>query len=383
MSDTNSQKDHKAATDSAHAASSAKEHVGKDDHGHDYGPEVGRYVSHPPELPNFIQIGFAIEQSMMKEGYMTGRTGPEPKVVERWIEKDPETGEWVAIEGESPTPLQVLHIGTNTKPLPLIGYAPWENHVFLLIGAIVTVMFFWCLTKNLRRNFKEAIRKPTRGQVVAEEIVGGFDSFVEGVLGKKYSRQYLPYIGTLFFFVLFCNLLGLVPLMKPPTAYIVITASLSLCTFLFVQATAWLRLGPFSYLYHMAGQPKDFTGWLFSPLLFALEVVSDFFAKPASLALRLFGNMLGKDILMGAFLSMGIGVIAALPVVGGVGSVIGLPLTYPFYFLGLLLSAIQALVFALLSTIYIMLVLPHEHEHGHDDDHGHEDHGHGAAAHAH
>jgi F-type H+-transporting ATPase subunit a len=91
------------------------------------------------------------------------------------------------------------------------------------------------------------------------------------------------------------------------------------------------------------------------------------------------GNILGKDILLGAFLGMGI----SLTALAGIDFV-GLPLTYPFYFLGLLLSTIQALVFSLLTMIYIMMVLPHDHDHDHD--HGHEDdhgHGHTAAGHGH
>ena len=79
-------------------------------------------------------------------------------------------------------------------------------------------------------------------------------------------------------------------------------------------------------------------------------------AKPFSLSLRLFGNITGEDTLIAVFIMLGISVMAFSPV--------GLPLQIPFYFLGLLLSTIQALVFALLSTIYILLMLPHEeHEH--------------------
>jgi F-type H+-transporting ATPase subunit a len=72
--------------------------------------------------------------------------------------------------------------------------------------------------------------------------------------------------------------------------------------------------------------------------------------------LRLFGNITGEDTLIAVFVMLGISILAFSPV--------GVPLQIPFYFLGLLLSTIQALVFTLLSTIYILLMLPHEeHEH--------------------
>ena len=78
--------------------------------------------------------------------------------------------------------------------------------------------------------------------------------------------------------------------------------------------------------------------------------------KPVSLAFRLFGNILGEDALIGAVVTLG---LAALSFIH---SPIGLPFQFPFMLLSLLLGAIQALVFALLSTIYISLMLPHKHE---------------------
>jgi F-type H+-transporting ATPase subunit a len=92
-----------------------------------------------------------------------------------------------------------------------------------------------------------------------------------------------------------------------------------------------------------------------------------------SLSCRLFGNIFGEETLVAVFVGMGVAILAAthLP--------IGLPIQTPFYFLALLTSTIQALVFSLLTTIYISLVLPHKHhdDHGHHDDpgHGHGEHG--------
>jgi len=103
-------------------------------------------------------------------------------------------------------------------------------------------------------------------------------------------------------------------------------------------------------------------------LFLVIEGMSDFLIKPLSLSLRLMGNILGKDILLGSFLLMGISLMAVIA--PGADRFVGLPLSLPFYFLAILLSTIQALIFALLTTIYILLVLPHDHDH-HEEAHEH------------
>lgn len=364
--------------DAAHAAQAHADHA--EGHAHDaahgHGPDLGRYISHPPEPPQLLQIWYKMEQkTLIKEYVAANPDKPEPGIVENWLEKGPD-GEWKAIPGEKPTVAQLLHIGPLEKPLPIVNYAPWENHAFLALAIVVLCGSCVALTANVRRDFRQALRAPTRAQAFIEWVVESFDGFCKGVLGEVEGRRYMPYIATLFSLILVSNLMGLIPGLKPPTSSLVITLSLALCTFIVVQGTAWFKLGFLNYVYHLAGQPKDAIGWGLSPLFLTLEIISDFLAKPMSLALRLFGNILGKDILFGAFMGMGIALVGAIN--HDLGEYVGIPLTIPFYALGLLLSTIQALVFSLLSMIYIMMVLPHDH-HGHDDhghgaEHGHDDH---------
>jgi len=80
-------------------------------------------------------------------------------------------------------------------------------------------------------------------------------------------------------------------------------------------------------------------------------------AKPVTLAVRLFGNITGEDVLVAAFAMLG------LLMLSFVHSPVGVPVSVPFIFLGILLSTIQALVFAMLSTIYFLLMLPHKEGH--------------------
>jgi len=197
---------------------------------------------------------------------------------------------------------------------------------------------------------------PTRFQVAVEMLVGGLYSLFEGAIGPT-ARRYTPYLGTLFLFILINNFMGLVPFLHSSTSSINTTAALAVCTFLYVQFTGLKENGPLGYLHHMAGSPRSAVEWIFVPLMFPLHVLGEFI-KPLSLSLRLFGNVMGEDKLIAVFVVLGAGMFAF------VNSPIGIPIQVPIVFLALMTSTIQALVFTLLSTIYISLMLPHG-EHGH------------------
>ncbi|HEX2897723.1 MAG TPA: F0F1 ATP synthase subunit A, partial [candidate division Zixibacteria bacterium] len=151
---------------------------------------------------------------------------------------------------------------------------------------------------------------------------------------------------------------GIIPGGHSPSTSLNTTLSLALLVFLYVQYTGITRLGVVGYLDHMANQPRDTIGWLMAGPMFLLHLFGEFVVKPGSLAFRLCGNITGEDILIAAFVGLGILVSESL-----FGVNIGLPFNIPFIFLGLLLSTIQALVFTLLSTIYILMMLPHEETH--------------------
>jgi F-type H+-transporting ATPase subunit a len=161
--------------------------------------------------------------------------------------------------------------------------------------------------------------------------------------------------------------------MKAPTSSFATTIALGICTFFYVQYNAIKDGGLKNWVMHLVGQPL----WM-APLMFPLHVMGELI-KPISLASRLFGNIFGEDKLLAAFLGMGMMIIAALAHTPH--PIVGVPLHLPFFFLALLTSTIQALVFSLLAAIYIVLLLPHDegHEHEHDDvnggklvaDHGH------------
>lgn len=194
---------------------------------------------------------------------------------------------------------------------------------------------------------------PGKLQNLVEMILEGLFGLFESILGKKEARNFAPFLGTLFVYIWFMNLIGLVPFFKSSTASINTTAALALTVFLYVQYTGIRRLGAWGYIHHLMGSPNDVVTWVMVPINLPIHLVGEL-AKPFSLALRLFGNITGEDILIAAFVTLGIMLMSLF------GSPIGFPFQIPFIFLALLLSTIQALVFTMLSTIYFSMVMPHE-----------------------
>lgn len=225
----------------------------------------------------------------------------------------------------------------------------WENVVFSLTAAgfLIFVGFLATRRKSL---------VPHGIQNVVELAVETLDNLVVGITGPK-GRQHTPFIGTLFFFILIQNYMGIIPTMKSPTSNVNTTIALAACVFFYVQAISIKENGLMGYLDHLMGNPRDLVGWIMVPLLLPIHIMGELI-RPVSLALRLFGNTLGEDALMGTMVVLGLLVLSFIK------SPVGLPLQFPFMLLTLLFGAIQALVFTVLSTIYISLVLPHE-EHAH------------------
>lgn len=188
-------------------------------------------------------------------------------------------------------------------------------------------------------------------QNAVEMLFDGLYSLVYTMLGKETDR-YIPFVGTLFIYIWFMNLSGLIPFLHSPTSALNMTASLAITVFLYVQYTAVTRQGPLRYVYHLAGDPNSGMTWALVIINLPLHVVSEFI-KPASLAMRLFGNIMGEDTLIAVMIGLGVSVLASF------GSPVGIPFQLPFYFLALLLSTIQAVVFTMLSSAYIMMALPH------------------------
>jgi F-type H+-transporting ATPase subunit a len=223
----------------------------------------------------------------------------------------------------------------------------WENIIFSILISTLIALVFYIGTRK-----RELV--PRGLQNFLEMIVDALRSLIVGVLGHD-GEKYVPLLGTLFIYVLTMNLFGLIPLMKSPSSNLNITAGLAITIFVLVQYLNIKNMGLGGFLYHLAGSPKGVMGWIMVPLLFPIELITQL-SRPVTLSLRLFGNILGEDILIGAFAVFGIVLMASWH------SPVGFPLQTPFMFLAILTSAMQALVFTLLSTVYILLSIPHTEE---------------------
>ncbi len=236
----------------------------------------------------------------------------------------------------------------------IIGFLHnWENVFFaFVVGAFLSTLAYCSSRKKAQI--------PSGAQNLMEAVVEGLYNFLAGILGKEAARRYTPFLGTLFLYIWCMNLLGLIPGFMSPTGGVKggfnITASLAICVFLYVQYTGIRRLGIGGYLFHFAGSPKSGVQWALVPLNLPIHILGEF-AKPFSLSLRLFGNITGEDVLIAAFVGLGVTALSFMNLP------IGLPLHVPFIFLAILTGTIQALVFTLLSTIYFSMMLPHEEHH--------------------
>jgi F-type H+-transporting ATPase subunit a len=200
-------------------------------------------------------------------------------------------------------------------------------------------------------------------EVVLEQFLG----MIDDVMGHE-GRRYLPLLATLGLFILTGNLIGLVPGLSGPTGNLNTTAACALIVFVAYHAIGVRKQGALAYLKHFAG-PVPLA---LKPLMFVIEIISHL-ARPLSLTLRLFGNMVGGHILLAViFLLMGLdGLIGwalsgslAGAVVGGIGGVVTIVFTVGFlYPLKILVSFLQAFIFVMLTMLYISGALEEAEHH--------------------
>lgn len=257
-------------------------------------------------------------------------------------------GPIASAEGVPELPNWVTVLNQYFHENPVVRFLhEWEGMVFAYIIAGLIILVVHGVTRN-------PSMIPGRVQSVVEMAFEGITNFLTGILGPQ-GKAYVPFLGTLFFYILCMNLSGTLPLSKSPTASANTTVALALCVFIYVHYIGVRRNGLGGYIKHLLGSPKSGVEWAFVPIMFPVHVLGEI-ARPVSLSLRLFGNVTGEDVLLYAFTSLGVAALAFIH------SPVGIPFQVPFIFLAFLTSFIQALVFTLLSTIYILLMLPHDHE---------------------
>ncbi len=223
--------------------------------------------------------------------------------------------------------------------------AHWENMVF-------SVLVLGLITCTALRAARKQGFLPRGIQNVWEIIAEGIEGFVTGILGPK-GIEHVPFLGTLFIYILLENWLGMIPFMKSPTSAWSTTIALALCATAYVQWVGIKEHGLANYIKHLAGNPSGFLGLLLVPLMLIINLSIEYLAVPLSLSLRLFANISSEDKLLYKFAELNV-------------LYWGIPFAFQLFanILVLIFSLVQAFVFLLLSTVYISLIMPHGEEHG-------------------
>ncbi|MFP4081260.1 MAG: F0F1 ATP synthase subunit A [Candidatus Aminicenantes bacterium] len=203
--------------------------------------------------------------------------------------------------------------------------------VMSIFAALFLILFLGLSSRRLRI-------VPSKRQGILELIIEYFENLLVDIIGEQ-GKKYLPMIATIGLFILFCNLLGLVPGFMSPTSKLNVTAGCALVVFVYYNWQGIKSQGLFRYLKHFTGPIP-----LLAPLLLPIEIISHF-SRPVSLSIRLFGNIFAEELL--------ILVIA---------SIIPFFLPLPFMAVAIFTALIQAFVFVLLSCIYIAGAVAHEEE---------------------
>lgn len=243
------------------------------------------------------------------------------------------------------------HSGTPELPniIHLLGEAFKSNTALSLLAHRQDVVYalFIVLVLSVLAFF--ATRKvsfvPGKLQNAAEALVEAFDDFIHGMLGEQ-SRRYLPFLGTLFIYILFMNLAGFIPFLKSATSNLSTTLALALCVFFYVLYSGIKKMGILGYIDHLAGKPRGVLALtiIFPIFSFCIHTISEFL-RPVSLSLRLRSSIWGDDLLLALLTSFGWA---------------GFPMLFLNTLMALLMAFIQAMVFTLLSTVYFSMVLTEE-----------------------
>jgi F-type H+-transporting ATPase subunit a len=208
---------------------------------------------------------------------------------------------------------------------------PWANFVTMqiLVAGIIILVFAY-----LRPRL--SMDRPGKTQHIFEVIYTFLQGEAKDSIGHDGPR-FLPFLGTLFLFILFCNLIGIIPGFESPTMNPSVPAGCAVLVFVYYNFMGFKQQGVFKYMAHFAGPMP-----LLAPLMIPIELISHM-ARPLSLTIRLFANMLAGEKVTVVFLG----------------------LTYlvaPAVFMGLhvFVSFLQAYIFVLLTMMYLSETVPHE-----------------------
>ena len=221
-----------------------------------------------------------------------------------------------------------------TSLFKIFGMEEWaatHPHVtYMWLAMVVLIFLGWLAGKSITM-------VPKTAQNVFEVVISGLEEFMVGITGEE-GRKSFPLLLTIFLFVLLGNLFGLIPGFYPPTAQINTTVALA------IIAVTWshvigIKMHGIKYIKHFLGPVPALM-----PLFLIIELIGHM-ARVLSLTLRLFGNMMGHELVVGILLMLAGPFLVPLPIMA----------------MGILVALIQAIVFFLLPTMYIAGAIEEAH----------------------
>jgi len=216
----------------------------------------------------------------------------------------------------------------------LIGLGSFAHHYPHVIYSWI-IMIFLIVVAGLAVKGLSMI--PTKGQNFFEIVIDGMEEFMVDLTGDE-GRWFFPLIATVFLYIAACNLSGLLPGFYPPTASLNTTASCALVVVIFTHIIG--------VKYHGAAYIKHFLGpiWWMVPIIFPIEIIGHL-ARIMSLSFRLFGNMMGHELVLAILFMLAGAFFAPLPIMA----------------MGVFVALVQAFVFFLLSIMYFTGAMEHAH----------------------
>lgn len=217
---------------------------------------------------------------------------------------------------------EAIGLGHFANAYPHVIYSWFVMIILIILGAVAA---------------KGISMIPTKAQNVFEILISGIEEFMVDITGEE-GRWLFPISATIFIYIVVCNLIGLVPGFLPPTASVNTTLSCAIPVVIFTHVIG--------IKYHGVKYVKHFMGpvWWLAPLIFVIEIIGHA-ARILSLSIRLFGNMMGHELVLGILFFLAGLFLAPLPIMA----------------LGIFVAVVQAFVFFLLSIMYFTGAMEHAH----------------------
>ncbi|MEE8551783.1 MAG: F0F1 ATP synthase subunit A [Desulfobacterales bacterium] len=217
---------------------------------------------------------------------------------------------------------EAIGLGHFANAYPHVVYSWLVMIILIILGAVAA---------------KSISMIPTKAQNVFEILISGIEEFMVDITGEE-GRWLFPISATIFIYIVVCNLIGLVPGFLPPTASVNTTLSCAIPVVIFTHVIG--------VKYHGVKYIKHFMGpvWWLAPLIFVIEIIGHV-ARILSLSIRLFGNMMGHELVLGILFFLAGLFLAPLPIMA----------------LGIFVAVVQAFVFFLLSILYFTGAMEHAH----------------------